>query len=523
MSEKTAAVLNEILKNVVVARNRRESRALPSTSWPARPARRRKRRAAATAPTSYVGSFAGYVPADRPRLVILVVIDEPQGAQYGGTVAAPVFREIAEATLRYLGVAPSDSVAHDRRRAAAAGRVFATSAASRPRPSAVPDLRGLDARAAIARAVASGLTVRAIGSGVVPHTDPEPGEALPSRSPVVLTLQPRGARMKLRELLRDVPVRATRGDLDVDITSRDARLAPGHAGLALRGHPGTAKGRRRSSSRRRFERAPPRSLRLNRGTAAATRAASTTPAPRFRSSPRISTAVRPTSSRSSASPAPRGRRPPRKMIESVFDAAGEPVGLIGTIEYRAGDERLMADRTTPDAVVLQQWFAKMVDAGVRHAVMEVSSHALALKRTLRHPFRRGRLHEPLARPLRLSQGLRGLLRREADPLRPDRPDAADAPSSTSTTTTAAAWRPSSATLALTFGPRRERRHSSARTVSRSPVDGLRGTRGARPHGEVRVESPLLGLPNLYNWLGAIGAALVGRHPASRRSRQESAT
>ena len=76
-----------------------------------------------------------------------------------------------------------------------------------------------------------------------------------------------------------------------------------------------------------------------------------------------------------------GKTTTTKMIESIFDAAGEPVGLIGTIEYRAGDERLMADRTTPDAVVLQQWFAKMVDAGVRNAVMEVSSHALALKRT----------------------------------------------------------------------------------------------------------------------------------------------
>src|SRR5207302_6682575 len=61
-----------------------------------------------------------------------------------------------------------------------------------------------------------------------------------------------------------------------------------------------------------------------------------------------------------------GKTTTTKMIESIFDAAGEPVGLIGTIEYRAGDERLMADRTTPDAVVLQQWFAKMVDAGVHH-------------------------------------------------------------------------------------------------------------------------------------------------------------
>src|SRR5205823_1787539 len=77
-----------------------------------------------------------------------------------------------------------------------------------------------------------------------------------------------------------------------------------------------------------------------------------------------------------------GKTTTTKMIESIFDAGGEPAGLVGTIEYRAGDERLVADRTTPDAVVLQQWFAKMVAAGVRHAVMEVSSHALALKRTL---------------------------------------------------------------------------------------------------------------------------------------------
>src|SRR5256885_6414296 len=58
-------------------------------------------------PDKFVASFAGYVPADRPRLAILVVVDEPKVSQYGGTVAAPVFKEIAESTLRYLRVAPS--------------------------------------------------------------------------------------------------------------------------------------------------------------------------------------------------------------------------------------------------------------------------------------------------------------------------------------------------------------------------------------------------------------------------------
>ena len=89
--------------------------------------------------------------------MILVVIDEPRGEHYGGTVAAPVFREIAEATLRYLGVAAVDSVAH---RSASRRRCWPRfrNRERRPaRPSAVPDLRGLDARAAIARAVASGL------------------------------------------------------------------------------------------------------------------------------------------------------------------------------------------------------------------------------------------------------------------------------------------------------------------------------------------------------------------------------
>jgi cell division protein FtsI (penicillin-binding protein 3) len=58
-------------------------------------------------PSKYLASFVGIVPADNPRLVIAVMIDEPQGIHYGGVVAAPAFKAIAEAGLRYLGVAPS--------------------------------------------------------------------------------------------------------------------------------------------------------------------------------------------------------------------------------------------------------------------------------------------------------------------------------------------------------------------------------------------------------------------------------
>ena len=61
-------------------------------------------------PSKYLAAFVGIVPADNPRVIIAVMIDEPHGVHYGGVVAAPVFKEIAEATLRYLGVPPSTSV-----------------------------------------------------------------------------------------------------------------------------------------------------------------------------------------------------------------------------------------------------------------------------------------------------------------------------------------------------------------------------------------------------------------------------
>jgi cell division protein FtsI (penicillin-binding protein 3) len=56
--------------------------------------------------TKYVASFAGFAPIDNPAVVIIVVIDEPAGSYYGGTVAAPVFRAIAESVLPYLDIAP---------------------------------------------------------------------------------------------------------------------------------------------------------------------------------------------------------------------------------------------------------------------------------------------------------------------------------------------------------------------------------------------------------------------------------
>lgn len=55
----------------------------------------------------YVSSFVGFAPVAHPKLAVLVVIDEPEGEHFGGQVAAPAFRNIAQETLTYLNVAPN--------------------------------------------------------------------------------------------------------------------------------------------------------------------------------------------------------------------------------------------------------------------------------------------------------------------------------------------------------------------------------------------------------------------------------
>ena len=60
----------------------------------------------------YVASFVGMVPVEKPRLVVLVVVNEPTRGIFGGTVAAPAFAEIAKFDLQHLNVPPDHPVAH---------------------------------------------------------------------------------------------------------------------------------------------------------------------------------------------------------------------------------------------------------------------------------------------------------------------------------------------------------------------------------------------------------------------------
>ena len=77
----------------------------------------------------------------------------------------------------------------------------------------------------------------------------------------------------------------------------------------------------------------------------------------------------------------KGKTTTTYMVKSILENAGHRVGLVGTIETIIGDTHIHAENTTPESYLLQEYFAKMVDAGLDCVVMEVSSQALMLHRT----------------------------------------------------------------------------------------------------------------------------------------------
>ncbi|HZN94884.1 MAG TPA: penicillin-binding transpeptidase domain-containing protein, partial [Myxococcales bacterium] len=152
-----------------------------------------------------IASFVGVVPADAPRLVIAVVIDEPQTDKYGGLSAAPAFKEIAEGAMAYLGIPPS--------RWTPAPTPVATVAPAAPPPPpppvpevaappaqelaagakavVVPDVTGRVSREAVNRLLAASLEPHLIGSGRAIGQSPGAGSRVERGSQVIVELQAR--------------------------------------------------------------------------------------------------------------------------------------------------------------------------------------------------------------------------------------------------------------------------------------------------------------------------------------------
>ena len=145
----------------------------------------------------YNSGFMGFAPADDPKVVLLVVIDEPQGANYGGVVAAPVFKAIMEKVLPYFNAHPKgtlivknevntvpvkravrpDSLMEEVKVVKAAGK------------EVMPDLTGLSMRSALSRIEGKGLIVKVSGNGRVADQSPRSGTVIEKGDLCFLKLQ----------------------------------------------------------------------------------------------------------------------------------------------------------------------------------------------------------------------------------------------------------------------------------------------------------------------------------------------
>ena len=108
VSEKTAKLLASLLRNVTTEGGTGVAAKVDGFDVAGKTGTAQKAEHGVYSAKKRVSSFIGFVPADNPRLVSLVLVDEPEGNVYGGVVAAPAFRNIAQGALRQLAVAPRD-------------------------------------------------------------------------------------------------------------------------------------------------------------------------------------------------------------------------------------------------------------------------------------------------------------------------------------------------------------------------------------------------------------------------------
>jgi len=102
ISEEAAAKMREILKGVVENGTGRRARLDGYTSAGKTGTAQKVESSGGYSHSKFVSSFIGFAPVEEPKIVVCVFIDEPRPVYYGGTVAAPAFKEIAEATLKYM-------------------------------------------------------------------------------------------------------------------------------------------------------------------------------------------------------------------------------------------------------------------------------------------------------------------------------------------------------------------------------------------------------------------------------------
>jgi cell division protein FtsI (penicillin-binding protein 3) len=164
-----------------------------------------------------VASFVGFIPAENPKLVIHVLLDEPKGQVYGGLIAAPIFSQVASQTLQLLGVPPT--YPEDRNTILPTAEEIANilgnaeaeelsaldphsfddivevdengeAIALVPSGPVMPNFAGLSSRQVLEMAQENNLNLKLIGSGRVIEQDPVAGMPIPLGSGIWVRLEP---------------------------------------------------------------------------------------------------------------------------------------------------------------------------------------------------------------------------------------------------------------------------------------------------------------------------------------------
>jgi UDP-N-acetylmuramoyl-L-alanyl-D-glutamate--2,6-diaminopimelate ligase len=190
------------------------------------------------------------------------------------------------------------------------------------------------------------------------------------------------------------------------------------------------------------------------------------------------------------------------LLSAVFEAAGLRCGLLGTVVYRTGEQEVDATRTTPEPPDVQQLLREMADTGCRACVMEVSSHALALRRVDGTRFAAGVFTNLTRDHLDFHGDMESYFlakRRLFEMLPPGAPAVINVDDPRGQALLEAVSRP------ITYALDR------AADVRPGPLsfslDGL-AFRIETPGGPLGVRSRLLGRPSVYNILAAAATAVV---------------
>ena len=393
LSASTAAAMNAILKGVVSEGTGKRA-AVPGYVVAGKTGTAQKAIGHGYARDKYVATFAGYAPADHPRLVLVVTVDEPRGQYFASEVAAPIFSRILARAMAILEVPPDGAevpappaappiVVAQRAPVFASGVVPASLGRS---PSAspmtrMPDLSGLPARTAMRGALAARRRGAPLRLRVRRRAEPPLGSRHPARNdlpdPTVGIVV---VSMKLEEIIEEsaLSVEPASNPEISSVVSDSRRVTPGALFVAIAGE--RADG---------FDFAAD-AARLGAAAVASDRPRPADfPVPWVRvADPRRAAAV--WSQRVLGDPWKRlviagvtgtnGKTTTAMLLAGIFRRARGDSGFIGTVGYGWKGTALAAPRTTPEGDALAQMMAGMVRDGVRACAMEVSSHAIALER-----------------------------------------------------------------------------------------------------------------------------------------------